>query len=122
MGKTEDLINYSRVLELGEDNHQFLTEITDSYINSLKIFKEDYREALEKKDTEKFRDITHKIKGSMKFLEADSLVNEINHCRSKVYSGQIDQAEADSSIKIVTSICDRILQILYQYQQQFNSP
>ena len=112
MGELHQLLNYSKLEDIAKDNKAFLREVTQSYIELLGQFKKDYPSASTASDTKTFQQITHKMKGSLRFMEAHELLAAISKFRSPFYAGTATPEMALASTAEVTEICDRILEFL----------
>jgi len=106
------MLNFNKIKLLAEGDNEEIIDIAQAFINSIAIFKQDYRESILSNDKIKFSYITHKIKGELRFLEIYILVNEINVLRSKFYDDLASGEECENSIKNISQICDQICDTL----------
>ena len=112
MNKTHQLLNYSKLEDIAKDNTDFLLDVTQSYIDLIGQFKKDYQIASAGSDTKFFQQVTHKMKGSLRFMEAHRLLSTVAEFREVFYAGTHTPETAQGSIKEVSEICDQILEIL----------
>lgn len=115
MGKGGDsLINFNKILNLSKGDRGIVVDLTCSYINMLEEFMTDYQEALANLDVDKFRLKTHKLKGSIRYLEVKYLEDAINKFRGELFEGRATLQMAEESKEEVFGLCNRILDELQQ--------
>ncbi len=117
MSKNKEL-NFSKIEAIGKDNYVFLSEITDSYLDLIQDFKEQYRSAALSGDPLEFQIVTHKVKGSLRFLEAYRLLQIIAEFKAELQQGKQTEKSTRTSIEAVESICDSILDLLRSKKEQ----
>ena len=112
MSNTHQLLNYSKLEDIAKDNTEFLLDVTQSYIDLIGQFKKDYQIACMGSDTKFFQEVTHKMKGSLRFMETHKLLYAVAEFREVFYEGTHTPEAVQGSIKHVNEICDQILAIL----------
>ena len=110
----DSLINFNKIIKISEGDNGTVVGLTNSYIDMLEEFMCDYQETLAKLDVEKFRLITHKLKGSIRYLEVKHLEDAINKFRVELYEGSVTPQMVEESKEEVLGLCRRILDELQQ--------
>ncbi len=118
MGESHLLINYSKLEAIAKDNKEFLLEVTLSYIQLINEFSKDYGKAATGLDTKFLQDVTHRVKGSLRFMEAQKLLAAVAEFKAEFYAGTQTAESAHTSIGEVTDICNQILEILEEKRSQ----
>lgn len=106
------LINYSKLEDIAKDNKDFLMDVTKSYIELINKFRQDYERAITGADTKLFQEVTHRVKGSLRFMEAQNLLSAIAQFKAEFYGGTHTFESTQASMKKVNAICQQILEIL----------
>jgi len=112
------LFHYYKLEDIAKDNKDFLMDVTKSYIQLIGQFKEDYEKAANGADTKLFQEVTHRVKGSLRFMEAQKLLLTISLFRAEFYQGTHTPTSTRESISQVNLICDQILKILEEKKSQ----
>ena len=110
----DSLINFNKIIKLSEGDNGIVVDLTNSYIDTLEEFMSDYQDAWTNLDVEKFRLKTHKLKGSIRYLEVKYLEDAINKFRGELFEGSATLQMAEESKEEVFGLCHRILDELHQ--------
>ena len=106
------LFNYSKLEDIAKDNTDFLMDVTRSYIELVDDFQKDYQLAATGTDPKLFQEVTHRVKGSLRFMEAQMLLSAIAKFKAEFYEGTHTPKSTQESISQVNKICQQMLEIL----------
>ena len=102
------LFRFRNITAIAEGSTEFITEVTQSYLETITTFQAEYREALEARDKEKIRFVTHKVKASIRFLEMTPMQEEIETTKRKFINDELSDAEIAVAINRMDTLCDAV--------------
>jgi PAS domain S-box-containing protein len=120
MEKKGKLMNFDKITELAAGSNEFVVELIDSYLSSLEEFREEFSSSFENLDLDQYRKITHKIKASIKFLEVQTLEEEIEKTKKVFADKPKDSSVFEAHSKQMNAIVDQVVEQLKAERKRFS--
>jgi len=98
-----------KIEQFCEGDQDFKYQLTELYIRSFHELKNEYKIALEQKDTKKLSFTIHKHSTTITLLELPHLLSEMEKGRKLITSKDVSKKSLHESVARMIAICDDIL-------------
>ncbi len=101
-------MNYKKLVDIAEDDHDFLILITKENINLLKDLKINYRAVIQSGDVAQLKFLIHKVSNTLNLLELTKLEMELNQGTAILSKASFWADELSENIEKVAALCDEM--------------
>ncbi|MEM7550755.1 MAG: ATP-binding protein [Bacteroidota bacterium] len=101
--------NFEKIVKIANGDIEFTNDLIDSYSESLNEFISVIEKQINENDVEGVKKSTHKIKASLKFLEAKNIEDCISSLKRMVVAGDYDKSNMKLLLKEINYLTDKLL-------------
>ncbi|UII30115.1 PAS domain S-box protein [Fulvivirga ulvae] len=116
---SHQLIDLSRIEIVADNDPKFLTNILESYLQELNLFKKNYKNALLQSDNKAYAALLHKIKPALEIFQADLVLEEIS--KGSQLLGFTNKNAVTNNVVNVERMCNTIIDIAEAKIEQIKS-